>query len=76
LINGLRRQIDEVAGPCARGRSGRKQTAGRSFKDRYVENVADAHDLVGLGTFIGEFSLERNQIGLRQKTDRVGAHVD
>ncbi len=76
LINGLRRQIDEVAGACARGLSGREQTAGRGFKDRYVENVADPDDLIRLGAFIGEFALERNQIGLRQKADRVGAHVD
>jgi len=40
------------------------------------DEFADPDDLVGLGAFIGEFALERNQIGLRQKADRVGAHVD
>src|SRR3954463_14495298 len=66
LIDGLRRQIDEVPGTCACSLSRREQTAWRGFKDRYVENVSDTDDLVRLGPLVGELALERDQIRLRQ----------
>src|ERR1700722_16618055 len=47
LIDGLRRQIDEVARACSRGSSWCEQSAPGRFKNRYVQDVADAHDLVG-----------------------------
>ena len=76
LIDGLRRQIDEVPGTSAGGLSGREQAARRGFEDRYIEDVANADDLDRLGALIGELALERDQIGLRQKADGVGADVD
>src|ERR1700722_18282905 len=63
LINGLRRQIDEVPRTSARRLPRRKQATRGRFKNRYIKDVAHTDDLVGLGAFIGEFALERDHIG-------------
>jgi hypothetical protein len=76
LINGLGRQIDEVAGTSASGLSRREQATSRNFKDRYIEDVTNTDDLVRLRPLIGEFALESDQIGLRQQADRIGRYVD
>src|SRR5882724_818658 len=46
LVDGLRWQIDEIAGTCARGSRGREQAARRRLEDRNVKDVADTGDLL------------------------------
>ena len=65
LIIGLGRQINEVAGTRASGLSRREQATRRSFKDRYIEDVTNADDLVRLRALIREFALKSDQIGSR-----------
>ena len=67
LIDGLRRQIDEVAGTRACGLSGREQAARRGFKDRYIEDVADADDLVRLGRLSGNSPWNVTRLGCDRK---------
>ena len=76
LVNGLRWQIDEVSGTCTCGLPGGKQSTRRRFKNRYIEDVANTHNLVRLWTLVRECARERNQIGLRQEADRISAHID
>jgi hypothetical protein len=54
LIDGLRRQIDEVARARSRGSSWCEQSARGRFKNRYVQDVTYAHDLGRLCALIGE----------------------
>jgi hypothetical protein len=65
LVNGLRRQINEVARTRACDRCGREQSARCGLGDRNIEHIAHTYDLSRLGALIGEFALKRDQIGLR-----------
>src|SRR5882724_10483770 len=55
LIDGLRRQIDEVAGTRASSLPRCEQTAWSGLEDRDVQHVADASDLLRLRPLVGEF---------------------
>jgi hypothetical protein len=76
LIDGLERQIDEIAGTSASRLSRREQAARCSFKDRYIEDVTDTDDLVRLRALVGKFAPKSDQIGLRQQADGIGGYVD
>src|SRR5450432_2326170 len=76
LVDGLCRQIDEIAGTRTGCLSRGEQAARRSFEDRYIKDVSDTDDLDRPRTLVWERALERDQVGLREQTDRVGAHID
>ena len=65
-LDGLRRQIDEVARACSRGSGVNSPPRGR-FKNRYVQDVADAHDLVGFCALRERSSLKFIRLGCDKK---------
>ena len=67
LVNGLRRQIDKVAGTSTGGGRGREQTARRGFENRYVEDIADTGDLLGFGRLSGNRPWNVTTLGCERK---------